>query len=160
VSAISHGLWLLLRYPAEMAKLRANPALVKDFIEEVLRFETAVPGLARMVTKDTELAGVAIPKGAMIMTRYAAANHDPAKFECPHLFDIERKDKQHMAFGAGPHLCVGRVLARREMNSVFSTLLQRMDNITLARPLPEMVHVPHMMLRPMKELYIRFDKIA
>jgi cytochrome P450 len=94
------------------------------------------------------------------MPRYGAANHDAAKFECPHMLDVERKDKHHMAFGAGPHICVGRVLARREMNAAFSIFLQRLDNIALARPLPEMVHVPHMMLRPMRELYIRFDKIA
>lgn len=159
VSAISHGVWLLLRFPDQMAKLRANPALLKDFVEESIRFESPVPGLARIVTRDTEIAGVPIPKGALVMPRYAAANHDASKFECPHILDIERKDKHHIAFGAGPHICVGRVLARREMNAAFAALLRRMDNIELARPLPEMVHIPHMMLRPMRELHIRFDKV-
>ncbi|MFZ4604926.1 MAG: cytochrome P450 [Caulobacter sp.] len=160
VSAISHGVWLLLRFPDQMAKLRSDPSRVKDFVEELLRFESPVPGLARIATRDTEIAGVAIPKGALVMPRYAAANHDAAKFECPHVMDIDRKDKRHIAFGAGPHLCVGRVLARRELITAFGAVLARMDNIELARPLPDPVHVPHMMLRPMRELYIRFDKIG
>ncbi|MDB5430868.1 MAG: cytochrome [Caulobacter sp.] len=160
VSAICHGLWLLTRFPDQMEKLRADPSRVKDFVEEALRFETPVPGLARIATRDTEIAGVAIPKGSLVMPRYAAANHDAAKFECPHKMDIDRKDKHHMAFGAGPHLCVGRVLARREMIAVFGAVLARMGNIGLARPLPDPVHVPHMMLRPMRELHIRFDRIG
>lgn len=160
VSEISHGMWLLLRFPGQMAKLRADPDLVPAFIEELLRFESAVPGLARLVTKDTEIAGVHIPKGAIVMTRYAAANHDASKFPCPHLFDIDRADKSHLSFGMGVHMCIGRVLARREMNSAFTNILRRMDNIQLARPLPDEVHVPHVMLRPMKELYIKFDKIS
>lgn len=160
VSAIAHGLWLLLRFPDQMAKLRADPARVKDFVEESIRLETPVPGLARIALGDAEIGGVAIPKGSLVMPRYAAGNHDAAKFECPHQLDIDRKDKHHIAFGAGPHICVGRVLARREMNVAFTAILARMDNIQLARPLPEMVHVPHMMLRPMRELHIRFDKVA
>ena len=160
VSAISHGLWLLMRFPEQLAKLRADPWRVKDFVEEAIRLETPVPGLARIATRDTEIAGVPIPQGSLVMPRYAAANLDAAKFKCPHMMDIDRKDKHHMAFGAGPHLCVGRVLARREMTTVFGAVLARMDNIELARPLPDPVHVPHMMLRPMRELHIRFDKIG
>lgn len=159
VTMISHGLWLLLRFPDQMAKLRADPARIKDFIEEALRFDTAVPSLARLVTRDTELNGVQIPAGAIVMTRYAAANRDPAKFPCPHVFDMDRKDKAHLAFGTGPHLCVGRLLARREMTSAFTAILERMGDIQLARPLPEPVHVPHLLLRPMKELPIRFTKL-
>ena len=98
---ISHGLWLLLRFPDQMAKLRADPSRIKDFIEEALRFDTAVPSLARYVTRDTELNGVQIPAGAIVMTRYAAANRDPAKFPCPHMFDIDRKDKAHLFWVAG-----------------------------------------------------------
>ncbi len=160
VTLISHSLWLLLRFPDQMQKLRANRDLMKDFIEEALRFDTPVPGLARYVTRDTELNGVAIPQGAIVMTRYAAANRDPAKFACPHLFDIERKDKTHLAFGTGPHICVGRLLARREMTSAFTAILDRMDDIALARPLPSPVHVPHVLLRPMRELHISFRKTA
>ena len=93
------------------------------------------------------------------MTRYAAANRDPAKFECPHKFDIDRNNKAHLAFGNGPHFCVGRALARRELNMAFTALLCRMNDIELARPLPDIIHIPHVLLRPMKELPIRFTKI-
>lgn len=159
VTLVAHSMWALLRFPDQLAKLRADRDLMKAFTEEALRWDTAVPGLARCVTRDTELNGVHLPKGAIIMTRYAAANRDSSKFPCPHMFDIERKDKAHMAFGTGPHLCVGRLLARREMQSAFTAILDRMGDIELARPLPELVHTPHMLLRPMKELYIKFTKI-
>ena len=159
VTGLSHAMWLLLRFPDQMAKLRANRALMKPFVEEVLRFDTPVPGLGRLVTRDTELGGVLLPKGAILMVRYAAANRDPHRFEHPDKFDIERKDQGHLSFGAGVHLCIGRVLARREMVTAFGAILDRMDDIALARPLPDPVHAPHLMLRPMKELPIKFRKI-
>lgn len=158
VSALGHGLWLLLRFPDQMALLRSDPALIPEFVEEVLRFDSAVPGLARIVTRDCELHGVKLSKGAMIMPRYAAANHDPAKFSCPHVFDIQRSDKAHISFGTGPHICVGRVLARQEMRMAFAAILDRMDDIRLARPLQDIAHVPHLMLRPLKELPISFRR--
>lgn len=159
VTLISHSMWMLLRFPEQMEKLRANRNLMGEFVEEALRFDSPVPGLARYVTKDTELGGVEIPAGSVVMTRYAAANRDETKFPCPHMFDIERKDKTHLAFGIGPHLCVGRQLARREMAVAFTALLDRMEDIALARPLPNPVHTPHLFLRPMKELYVTFRKV-
>lgn len=160
VTMLAHGMWALLRFPDQLQKLQANRELMKDFVEEALRFDSSVPGLARLVTRDTELNGVALPQGSIVMTRYAAANRDPVKFACPHQFDIERKDKAHLAFGTGPHLCVGRLLARREMASAFTAILDRMADIEQARDLPSPVHVPHVLLRPMRELPIRFRKIA
>jgi cytochrome P450 len=158
VTMISHGMLILLREPGVMEQVAADLSRVPDFVEEALRFDTAVPGLARLVTRDTELAGVHLPAGSIVMTRYAAANRDPAKFDQPDKFDIDRKDKAHLSFGTGPHLCVGRLLARRELVIAFRTLLTRLKDIELARPLPEIAHVPHALLRPMKELTIRFAK--
>jgi cytochrome P450 len=149
---------ILLRNPDVMARLTADLSRVPDFVEEALRYDSPVPGLARYVTRDTRIAGVDIPAGSIIMTRYAAANRDPAKFECPQQFDMDRKDKAHLAFGTGPHLCVGRLLARRELILAFTALLTRLKNIQLARPLPDIIHVPHVLLRAMKELPIRFAK--
>lgn len=156
VTMLSHAMLILLREPGVLARLETDPARIPDFIEEALRFDSPVPGLARLVTRDTQIAGVDIPAGSIVMTRYAAANRDPAKFACPEKFDIDRKDKGHLAFGTGPHLCVGRLLARREMHTAFDTLLRRMAGFELARPLPEILHHPHALLRPMKELPIRF----
>ncbi|MEH6757437.1 MAG: cytochrome P450 [Parasphingorhabdus sp.] len=159
VTMISHGMLILLRNPDVMARLRADMSRVPDFVEEALRYDSPVPGLARLVTCDTQVGGVDIPAGSIVMTRYAAANRDPAKFECPHKFDIDRNNKAHLAFGNGPHFCVGRALARRELNMAFTALLTRMSDIELARPLPDIIHIPHVLLRPMKELPIRFTKI-
>ena len=159
VTMISHGMLILLRNPDVMSRLQADLSRVPDFVEEALRFDSPVPGLARLVTRDTQVGGVDIPAGSIIMTRYAAANRDPAKFERPDVFDIDRKNKTHLAFGNGPHFCVGRALARRELNLAFGALLSRMKDIELARPLPDPVHIPHILLRPMKELPIRFTKI-
>jgi cytochrome P450 len=158
ISALANGLWLLLRHPDQMAKVRANPALIKNFVEEALRFESPVQGLMRRATRDVEIAGTLIPKDATVIVRYGAANHDASKFECPHIFDVERKNASaHMAFGNGTHFCVGRLLAKQELLSGFSILLARLNKIELARPLPQPPHHPSLLLHPMKELHIRFS---
>jgi cytochrome P450 len=161
IAALANGLWLLLRFPDEMAKLRANPALVKNFVEEALRYESPVQGLVRRATCDVEIGGTVIPKDAMVIVRYGAANHDPAKFECPHVFDIERKNAgAHIAFGIGAHFCVGRLLAKQELLTGFEILLARLTDIELAKPLPHPPHHPSLLLHPLKELPIRFRRAA
>lgn len=158
-SAIAHGMWLLLRYPAEMAKLRANPALVMNFLDETLRFESPVQGLMRRTTRAVTVGGVDIPAQSNIITRYAAANQDPAKFPCPQKFDIERTNASaHLAFGHGPHFCVGRLLARKELEVAFRTILDRLDNIELARSQPEPPHHASLLLHALKELPILFER--
>ncbi len=157
ISALANGLWLLLRYPDEMAKLRARPELLKAFVDESLRFESPVQGLMRRATRDVEVAGVTIPRNALVMVRYAAANQDPDKFACPHVFDIERKNAAaHLAFGNGTHFCVGRLLARQELLTGFDVLLARLSDIELAAPLPEPPHHPSLLLHSMKTLPVRF----
>jgi cytochrome P450 len=158
-SAIAHGMWLLLRHPETMQRLRDDMSLIKPFCEEAMRIESPVQGLARKTTREVELNGTTIPAGSMVLTRYGAANRDPDKFECPHLFDIDRKNAgAQIAFGAGAHFCVGASLARQEMVSSFTALLTRLDDIELARALPQPVHNPSLYFMPMKELPIRFRK--
>ncbi len=157
ISALANGMWLLLRYPDQLAKLHARPELVKNFVDEALRFESPVQGLFRRATRDVTIAGTTIPKDAMMIVRYGAANLDPEKFACPHVFDIERDNAgAHLAFGNGAHFCVGRLLAKQELLTGFTILLDRLDDITLARPLPEPPHLPNLLLHPMKELHLRF----
>jgi len=159
-SALAHGIWLMIRYPDQLAKLRANPKLLRKFIDEALRFEGPVHGLMRRATRNVEIGGTMIPAGAHVIVRYGAANHDPRKFNCPQAFDIERVNaSQSLAFGSGVHFCVGRLLAKQELESAFAILLSRLDNITLARPLPEPPHHPSLFLHSLKELPIRFDII-
>ena len=158
ISALANGLWLLLRYPDQMAKLRDRPELVKSFVDEALRFESPVQGLIRRATREVTLSGVTIPAGATVIVRYGAANHDPAKFACPGQFDIERQNAgAHLAFGNGVHFCVGRLLAKQELLTGFTILLDRLTDIQLARPLPQPPHHPSFLLHAMKELPIRFQ---
>lgn len=157
LNALAHGMWLLLRYPDQMAKLRADPALIPRFIDESIRFESPVQGLFRRATKDTEISGVRIPAESMVMIRYGAANRDAKVFECPHRFDIERRNAgNHLGFGMGAHFCVGRILAKQELKAAFEALLGRLDDIQLSRPLPSPAHHADLILRPIKELPIRF----
>lgn len=159
-SAIAHSMWYLVRNPEMQDELRGNPAKVRAFIEEILRFESPVQGLGRLATKDVEVGGTMIPKGAMVLTRYGAANHDEEVFECPHKFDMGRKNVgAHLAFGSGAHFCVGAMLARQEMISSVDILLSRLKNIRLSRDLPNPVHEFSLFLIPMKELPIKFDKV-
>jgi len=155
--ALGTGLWLLLRYPDQMAKLRADRSLLGNFIDESLRFDSPVAGLWRTTTCPAQIAGVDVPDDSSVMVRYAAANRDPDKFEHPDVFDIERSNaSDHVAFGWGNHFCVGAWLARAELRIAFSTILDRLGDIELARPLDDLPHEFSFMLRPLKELPIRF----
>lgn len=158
-SALSHALWLLIRYPDEMRKLRENPDLLGNFVEEALRFESPTQGLMRRATQDVEISGTLIPKDAILIVRYGAANRDADHFACPHQFQIDRRNaRTHLAFGAGRHACVGRVLATQEMKSAFRALLARMNHIELAAPMPSPAHVPSLLLRSLRQMRIKFTK--
>jgi cytochrome P450 len=161
MGAISHGMLFLLTYPDQMAKLRTDRSLMKGFVEEVLRFDAPVHGILRYSTEDAEVAGTTIPKGSIVMPRFGAANRDAAKYPNPDTFDITRANAAtHMSFGIGPHFCVGALLAKQEITSSFSALLDRMDDIQLAEPMPNPAHEPDFWLRPLRRLPITFHKIG
>ena len=158
-SAIAHSLWLLLRYPEQMSRLRADPQLLTNFINESLRFESPVQGLMRRTTRDVEVDGTKIPEGAHVIVRYGAANRDPEQFECPAKFDIARENAgAHLGFGTGPHLCIGRLLAVAEIRTSFEILLDRLHSIQLDGELPEIPHEPNFLLHPLKVLPIAFER--
>ena len=157
-SALNHGMWLLARRPDVQERVRSDLSLVPAFIEEVLRYESPVQGLTRRATQDVEVDGVVIPEGSMVMIRYAAANRDASIFDRADEFDLDReKSPQHLAFGVGPHFCVGAALARQELVSAFTQWLERTSTIELARPLGDPIHHPSFILFPMKKLPLRFD---
>lgn len=158
-SAITHGVWLLIKNPDQMAKVRSNPELLKNFVEETLRIESPVQGLMRRVTKDVEIGGTRIPAGSTILMRYGAANRDPEQFECPEKFDVERPNaRRHLAFGSGIHHCIGAPLARQEILTGVGVLLQRLDNIELSGPLPDPPYVYSLNFRPLKEFRVKFTR--
>ncbi len=158
-SAINHGLWALIRHPELLPRLQADPALIKTFVEEVLRWESPVVFLSRSTTRDAALGEVTIPEGSTVMVGFGAANRDQERFVCPERFDIDRGDLQgHVAFGNGVHYCVGAMLARQEMLTAFTQVVERMDQIELAQPLPEPVHYFSMSFIPMHDFHITFRK--
>ncbi|MDB5429841.1 MAG: cytochrome [Caulobacter sp.] len=158
--AFTNGLHLLLNNPEQMLKLRADRSLMKGFIEESIRIETSVQGLMRKTTRDVEVSGRLIPKDSRVIVRYGAANHDAAKFKCPHEFDVTRENASaHLGFGAGPHFCVGRVLARNELTIGFNAILDRMADIELSRPLQAPNYMPSLIHRLLRELPIKFTAV-
>lgn len=157
MTAIGHAMMQLLKHPQQMALLRSEPERIKGFVEEVIRFESPTQGLRRRATRDVELAGTLIPKGSVVIVRYGAANRDADKFACPHMFDMQRSNAgTHLAFGAGAHFCVGAVLARQEIAIGVLAILERLEDIELARPLTEPIHRANFLTLPLRELPIRF----
>ena len=159
MTALGHGMWRIVREPRYLAWLHAEPKRWRGFVEEVLRMDSPTQGLRRRATRDVELAGTSIPEGSVVVVRYGAANRDPTKFECPHRFDAERGNAgTHLAFGAGPHFCVGAVLARQEIAIGLQAMVQRFGRIELARPLEKPIHRANFLTLPLRELPLRFEK--
>ncbi|HJL91699.1 MAG: cytochrome P450 [Acidimicrobiales bacterium] len=155
-SALAHGVWLLIEYPDQQKLLRSSPELIEKFVEEALRFWSPVQGLARMTTQDTEVCGTTIPEGSVVSVRYGAANRDPKEFENPEVFDINREDiSSHLAFGLGAHFCPGASLARQQLKSAFTALLERTEWFEFAKPLPDPAHEPSFFLLPVEEMHLK-----
>jgi cytochrome P450 len=120
--------------PEAQHAARADPG---RFVDETLRLESAVSAMPRWVMSDTEIDGVAIPAGARLFVSFLAANHDERKFACPHLLDAQRPAvRNHMAFGAGPHFCLGAPLARLEMQIALERVLDRLADVRLDPAIP------------------------
>jgi cytochrome P450 len=164
-STIAGCLLQLVRNPAQMEKAKAaaggrDPKLIGNMVEEALRYETPTAGMWRIVKEDTSLGEHAIPAGSVVQLRYAAANRDPKKFENPDAFDIERKNaRAHLAFGKGPHMCVGNMLSRKEMLVAFDELLERLDNFQLSDP-DGIEVLPNILLRGITKLPITYEVAA
>lgn len=133
VQLITNGVITLLQYPDQLKKLRAQPELMESAVEEILRFAGPVHGTKpEYALEDVVMHGVTIPKGSAVMPLLGAANHDPAAFENPAVFDITRSPNKHIGFGSGIHACLGAPLARMETKIALANLLKRNPNLCLA----------------------------
>jgi cytochrome P450 len=156
-SAITGGMLSLIRNPEQMRDLQDHPEKIPNAVEEILRMESPSAGMWRVVKKDSEVHGVKIPRDALVMLRYHAANRDRALFEQPNDIDINRENADdHIAFGQGIHFCPGAMLARKEMNVAFTALLYRLDNIAIIDEKSDLTYWPNIVLRGLKGLHIRF----
>jgi cytochrome P450 len=123
----------LIEAPEVMAELRSNPALIPAAIDESLRKDSPLRATYRVCTADAEVSGTKIPAGSLVPMMWGGAGHDPDVFAEPERFDIHRANvKKHIAFGYGPHVCVGMPLARAVSRISFEVLLERVDNIRYA----------------------------
>jgi len=155
-STLAGGLLLLIQNPEKLAAVDADRSLIPNMVEEILRLESPTSGLWRVVKRDSEIAGVTVKAGTMLMLRYAAANRDPAKYAAPDAFDPARKNaRTHLAFGKGIHMCVGNMLSRKELAVAFQEILNRMSHIAL-QPEARLVWPPNMLLRGLGTLPIRY----
>jgi cytochrome P450 len=137
VNAAGNGMLALLDHPEQLQRLKSNPALVSSAVEEMLRFDPPLQYFHRYVIEDTVFQGWKLNRGDTVGLLYGAANRDPAVFEKPDDFDIERSPNKHMAFGKGRHFCLGAPLARLELEIIFTTVLQGLPNIRLASNRPQ-----------------------
>jgi cholest-4-en-3-one 26-monooxygenase len=131
---ISGGMLALLENPAERARLAADPSLLPTAVEEMLRWVTPVMQFRRTLTRDVELSGQRLREGELVSLWYGSANRDDAVFHEPDRFDVGRTPNDHLAFGIGPHFCLGANLARLEIRIMFEELLRRLPDLELAGP--------------------------
>ena len=140
---IGNGMWLLLANPAELARLRSDPALIASAVEEMLRYEGPIQLNNRRLLQPMDLGGKQLPAGTFITIAIGGANRDPAQFLQPERFDVGRNPNRHVAFGQGAHACAGMNVARMEARIAFARLLARFADI---QPAGE----------PVRDLRIRF----
>ena len=133
-SAIGGGLRTLIEHPDQLARLRAEPDLLRPAIEEIARWTTPSIYKRRTVTRDTELAGKSLRTGDKVTIWEMSANRDDRAFEDPYRFDIVRSPNQHLAYGKGVHICLGAGLARLELRLSFEELFARIRSFELAGP--------------------------
>lgn len=133
---ISNGVFLLLESPQQLAQLRADPTLIPQAIEEMLRYEPPVQATRRFATEDIEFHGTTFKKGQLIFLSIAGSNRDPRANKDPDTFDINREKSTQISFGYGIHLCIGAALARLETQVALEELLDRYPDMQLLDKAP------------------------
>ena len=127
IYAIGNGVWLFAKHPEEWQKVRESPSRIPAAINEIVRMEAPIQSFSRLLTRDYDMDEITLPAGSRAIVFYGAANRDERKFPDPHSFDVTRASAEHMAFGWGPHMCVGQHLAKFEMNAIFCALAARVE---------------------------------
>ena len=161
-TAISNLIFALATRPDIRAALEAaaeDDRAMNRFVEEFLRYEPPVQGLSRMTTREVELGGVTLPKGAHLLLIYPAANTDEAVFPCPRDFDPSRSNlAKHASFGGGTHRCVGLALARMEVKVAAQEIIRRLANFELTVPVRSLEFMSGVSLRAYLNLPVRFTR--
>ena len=158
VNLIGSGVLALLLHPGELARLRADPALLGSAVEELLRYVSPVnDATLRFTGEPVDLGGVHIGPGEVVLVSLSGANRDPSRYADPEGLDVGRDSTGHLAFGHGIHYCVGAPLARLEAEIAFGALLQRFASITLAVPPSELRWRPSSLIHGLESLPVRLQ---
>lgn len=152
---LGNAVQLLLARPDVLEAVRLTPPLLPGFIEEVLRYDSPVQVRTRLATQELPLGGQRVAAGQALLLLVGAANRDPRVFRDPDHFDIQRTPNHHLAFGEGPHYCLGAALARLEGRIAVEILLEKMPKLTLA-PGSQLRRQPNFSLRSWESLPIVF----
>ncbi|API58713.1 hypothetical protein BSL82_04795 [Tardibacter chloracetimidivorans] len=156
-TGIGNTMFMLLQKPELLARVRENPDLIPNVIEEMLRSHCPVPHQYRMTTRDAEVGGVTIPANSIVQVSYMSGNYDAEQWDNPDEFDIDRKGaRNHLAFGRGIHFCVGSLLARGEMRIAVRTMLERLKDLRFSDEFPEPQFIPHFQIHTLDHLQVKF----
>lgn len=161
-TALGNLLFILATEPEiarQLAQSVDDDRLLTRFIEELLRIEPPVRGLSRMTTKEVELGGTLLPKGAHMLLLYASGNDDEAEFPCPRNFDLNRGNLgRHLSFSGGVHRCLGAPLARMEIRVAAQEIVRRLQDIRLAVPIEEINYLPTVATHSIASLPLAFSR--
>jgi cytochrome P450 len=157
MSQLAAGLRILAEQPALAKELRSDPAGIPGFVEECLRLEGPIKSTFRLALVDTQICGVDIPAGSIVMGSIGAANRDPSVFEDPDRFDARRSNaRRNIAFGHGEHFCPGASLARAETRISFERLLARLGDFEIVEP-ERLRYAESFIIRGLEGLPLRFQ---
>ena len=126
---IAGGLEQLLAHPDQQRRLTDDRSLLPTAVEEMLRWVSPIKSMARTTTRDAELCGTPLPQGSKLVLLFESANFDDQQFDSPETFDITRAPNEHLAFGFGPHVCLGASLARTEIRAMVDRVLDRLPDL-------------------------------
>lgn len=161
-TAMTNMFYILATQPKVVETLKNmadDDRLLSRFVEELLRIEPPVRGLSRMTTKDVEVGGKLLPKGSHLLLMYASANDQEDVFPCPRDFDMERSNLgRHVAFGGGPHRCIGLSLARMEIRVAAREVIKRLDNFKLEIPVDEIPYLKTVATHSIERLPVSFTR--
>ncbi|MCG7323952.1 cytochrome P450/oxidoreductase [Achromobacter sp. ACRQX] len=155
-NASANAIKLLLQHPQAWREICEDPNLIPNAVEECLRHNGSVAAWRRLATRDVEIAGVAIPAGSKLLIVTSSANHDEGQFEDADLFDIRRENaSDQLTFGYGSHQCMGKNLARMEMQIFLEELTRRLPHLKLAEQ--AFTYVPNTSFRGPEHLWVEWD---
>jgi cytochrome P450 len=158
-TAIASGIYLLCTHPEQRAIVEADPEMYKPAVEEILRFMSPLEGLFRTTAEDVELGGCPVPHGSKVRACFAAANRDGRKFQDADKFDILRDPEElkgHLAFGHGPHACIGASLARMELRRALETVFRRLPGLELDPDRPPTRNTA-LVINGFRDVHVRWD---